>query len=60
MAEAKTRKNTFFAWISIKQMNELAYQTPEPTLIFNVGQTARTKTKARDRRTLGVHDRSEQ
>ena len=24
MAEAKTRKNTFFAWISIKQMNELA------------------------------------
>ena len=25
MAEAKTRKNTFFAWISIKQMNELAY-----------------------------------
>jgi hypothetical protein len=24
MAAAKTRKNTFFAWISIKQMNELA------------------------------------
>ena len=24
MAEAKTRKNTFFAWISIKQMNEFA------------------------------------
>lgn len=24
MAEAKTRKNTFFAWISIKQMNKLA------------------------------------
>jgi len=24
MAEAKTRKNTFFAWISIKQMTELA------------------------------------
>jgi len=24
MAEAKTRKNAFFAWISIKQMNELA------------------------------------
>jgi hypothetical protein len=24
IAEAKTRKNTFFAWISIKQMNELA------------------------------------
>ena len=24
MAEAKRRKNTFFAWISIKQMNELA------------------------------------
>jgi len=23
MAEAKTRKNTFFVWISIKQMNEL-------------------------------------
>ena len=23
MAEAKIRKNTFFAWISIKQMNEL-------------------------------------
>ena len=22
MAEPKTRKNTFFAWISIKQMNE--------------------------------------
>jgi RimJ/RimL family protein N-acetyltransferase len=24
MAEAKRRKNTFFAWISIEQMNELA------------------------------------
>jgi hypothetical protein len=25
MAEAKTLNNTLFAWISIKQMNELAY-----------------------------------
>jgi hypothetical protein len=24
MAEAKTRKNSFFAWIAIKQMDELA------------------------------------
>jgi len=24
MVEAKTQKNTFFAWISIKRMNELA------------------------------------
>ena len=24
MAEAKTPKNTFFAWVLIKQMNELA------------------------------------
>jgi hypothetical protein len=31
MAEAKIRKNTFFAWLSIKQMNELANQTPEVT-----------------------------
>jgi hypothetical protein len=34
MAEAKTRKNTFFASIAIKQMNESAYQTPEPTPSF--------------------------
>jgi hypothetical protein len=31
MAEAKTRKNTFFAWISIKQMNELPNQAMKRT-----------------------------
>ena len=31
MAEVKTRKNTFFAWISIKQMNELTNQTLKRT-----------------------------
>src|SRR5437763_1194666 len=38
MAEAKTQKNAFFAWISIKQMNESADPTAEfgamPTSIY--------------------------